>query len=890
MSLLATPALVRSKVVDVLKADNAARVVALLASPSWTHDERVELSNGRGAVVRPCVSTLAMRDALDQLDDLPSSDLLVLLTDQESAELGDSIRARIAGNKVLPLDRWYQLTSLFRCREIAPDLTRMSWAVDTLLKYAPSEGYEPVRSGYLDKEAALSELCHHLAGLDRADLDLAAMLQWTLDPAHIERWRAVEEPVRAGLSEWLVGRSRDGRVIDAVVRCMSGEHGEDTVAVGLVLSALTQPGVLNDGKVPRTMLETRTVGGALADEVAREWGKAADALVQRRLTAGGRAGVGEVIHQAEEILAEQNATALAYASVILEVGLGQRIARLGAEIARLLRKRSLSPAHLGPMEEALGDVLSHALVGDHAERCRRAAMAARLVRWVALQRSAPPKPAPDLAEAARRQQSGDAWVDVARARVWEGDVDQAVADAYAALCEVVDGIRAEHEERFARLLADHVRTGSTLTDLLPVEDVLTDVLLPLAEQQRVLVLVLDGLSTGVARELVEDLSTRGWSEHTLTPERPVISVLPSITRVSRTSLLTGRLADGSAGAERAAFGERGWPLFHKSNLTAAKAGSALSTEVREAISGTARVVGAVVNTVDDTLDKGGRTPWTADSVDRFVELLTAGHDADRVVLLVSDHGHVHERGSRLESDSSGGARFRTSTRPVEVDEVELSGPRVLLGGGRVVAPWNEKLRYAKQRNGYHGGASAQEVVIPLALLARTALDVPGWRVRHHPQPDWWVGTTTGAEADRPAAERAPSKRKNGGNGRRVASVPTLTSAPAEDALFGAEEVAAESWITRVLASDAVTAQLQRVRRGGMPAERLEVLLRALDAHGGAATRAVVARVLDIPDGRVANQVAAAQRVVNLDGYEVLTIEGDTVRLNAALLRTQAGET
>ena len=211
-------------------------------------------------------------------------------------------------------------------------------------------------------------------------------------------------------------------------------------------------------------------------------------------------------------------------------------------------------------------------------------------------------------------------------------------------------------------------------------------------------------------------------------------------------MLTGRLTDGTQEVEKAAFAERGWPLFHKADLSAAGAGDALAPEVVRAIRSKATVAGIVVNTVDDTLDKGGRAPWAAESVDRLLDILTAARDADRLVLIVSDHGHVHERGSRLERDDSGGARWRCSPRAVGDDEVELTGQRVLLGGGRIVAAWNEKLRYGPVRNGYHGGASAQEVVIPLALLAREELTIAGWAPVHHPQPDWWF--------EAPAAEPA----------------------------------------------------------------------------------------------------------------------------------------
>lgn len=881
MTLLATPALVRSKVADVLRLDPSARVVALLASPSWTYEGQIELPGGRRAVVRGCVSPLAIREALASLDDVPGTDVLVLLTEQDSTTLGDSITARLAGHRVLPLDRWQQLMSLFRARSIDPVLTRSTWVVDALVAHAPSDGYPAAPNGYLDKETAFTELSARVAGLGALDLDLAGLLQWTLEPAHIERWHGLDAAIREGLVEWLTSRSRDDRVIDAVLTCMGGAYGKDTVAVGLVLATLAQETIRDQANVPRTMLETRALNRALDPGVGQAWGRAAEALVQRSVTANTHdTTVGRVLRKAEEILRDLNAVQFAHASGVLDVGLSQRIARVGAEITRLLRKQTLSPTHLRPVEKALEDVHKHARVNQHDGRVRRAHMAVRLVRWIARQRTNPPQPAQDLAEAARRQQEDDAWVDVARARVWEGDVHAEVAAAYRALCATVDEIRADHEARFARLLADYTGTGSTQKDLLPVEHVLDEVIVPLASAQRVLLLVLDAMSTGVARELLDGIRGRGWVEHGLNPVRPVIAALPSITRVSRTSLLAGRLTDGSAATEKAAFSVRGWPLFHKADLTAAGAGDALSPAVLEAIKGEKRVVGVVVNTVDDALDNGGRAPWTVDSIDRLGDLLSAAIDADRVVLLVSDHGHVHERSSRLEPDESGGARFRTSPRPPGADEVELTGPRVLLGGGRIVVPWNEKLRYAKKHNGYHGGASAQEVVIPLVLLARAPLDLPGWRPRHHPEPDWWVGAV-------PSVDQAPARSVSV---TRAKGRKTTTPDEEESTLFAASEVASDSWIDRALASDVFVEQMKRIRRGAMPVDRLALLLRTLDSRDGVATRATVARALDIPLGRVANHITAAQRILNLDGYEVLRMEGDTVLLNAKLLKTQAGPT
>jgi hypothetical protein len=877
VSLLATPALVRAKVGNVLSRLSDARVIALAASPVWTHEERVALPGDRIAVIRPCVSELAVRDQLTRLRELTDGEVLVLLTDV--TDLADSITCRLARRQVFPLDRWQQLRTLFQASAIDPNLAAASWAVDALLASAPPGGYHPAGGGYLDRDTALAALAENAAGL--TGLDLAGLLQWSLDAGHICRWKELSPEVRDGLTKWLAERAGRSAAIDAVLRCAAGPCGTDTVALGLVLGALTDPEVADEARVPRTILETRALGGALDAEAAAAWGHAAEALIRRVADPSWR-DAAPVMRRADELLAEVGAVRVGYPSPVLESAIGQRIWRVAMEIGRLLDAGPAPGADLRPLERELAGLHGHVMAPTLAEeRVRRAEMAVRLVRWLTAP-EASADPAPSLAAAARRQQASDAWVDVARARVWEGDLGEASA-TYRRLCEHVDALRAEHEHTFAHLLADHTRTGTARREILPVEDVLAEAVTPLAALQRVLLLVLDGASTGVARELLADLADRGWTEHRLDPPRPVIAALPSVTRVSRTSLLSGRLADGTANTEKAAFAERGWPLFHKTNLAAAGAGEALPRDMQAVIHGQATVIGVVINTIDDTLDKGGRPPWTAELVQQLLDLLGAAQEAGRAVLFVSDHGHVHERGSRLERDDSGGARWRCSPRPAGADEVELAGHRVLLGGGRIVAAWNEKLRYGPARNGYHGGASAQEVVIPLALLARQELDIPSWVPVHHPEPDWWVGERVPAAAA-PAVTQAAASKPRAGKTRK-----TVAAGQAESpVLFEIAPAGPGSWIDQLLSTEVMTERLSRLRRGAMPADQLAVLLKLLDSRGGTATRVAVARALDIPETRLGSQIAAAQRMVNIDGYDVLQIEGDTIRLNAPLLKTQAG--
>ena len=877
MTLLATPQLVRAKVGELLRVDPALRVVALKADPVWTHDGEVDLPGGRRAVVRPCLSTLAVRDALTRLGELADRDVLVVLTDRDGTELGDSVTARLGGQKVLSLDRWQQLEGLFSAGSIDPALVRETWAVDALIAAAPAAGYRPVAGGWLDRDTAIAALAESAAGLTPLDLDLAGLLLWSRDPAHPARWAALDPELRQGLTRWLAGRARSGAVIEAVCGCLAhAEYGPAALPVGVALAALTDPGAPPVAAEFRAALVVRVTGGMLDGEVAREWGQAALAVSQRLIVEDPPAGL-DVARRAEQVLADVPVPGeLAVTSPVLPSALGLRIQALAAAAAAFLGEPAA--AGLGRVEAALRQVESHSLAGQHAERVGRAVMAVRLCRWYLAQRADAAPPAAGLADAARRQEEDDAWADVARARVWEGDVDEAVAAAYHLLCQAIDGERAAHERRFAELLADHTRLGADDSGVLPVERLLADAVEPLARAgRRVLLLVLDGMSTGAARELLGDAAAKGWVEHRLARRTPVVAVLPSVTRVSRTSLLCGRLADGDQNAEKAAWAERGRPLFHKAEIVARAAGDVFSPTVREAVDGPVPIVGAVVNTIDDTLDKGGRSPWTLAAVDRLAELLELAKDSDRLVVLTSDHGHVHERGSRLQTDGSGGARYRTSSAPPGTDEVELAGSRVLLGGGRVVAAWNERLRYTPVRNGYHGGASAQEVVIPLALLACEPLDIEGWTPSHHPEPAWWVESAATAAAP-PAGPAAKSKR-----GRKP---PVRVEEPA--GLFAAADVGPQAWIDQVLGSDVLVARYPIGRRFGLDRDHVEKLLRALDARAGVAPKAVVARALDLPVTSMPGALAALQRILNIEGFEVLAVDGDSVRLNVALLKAQSG--
>ncbi len=184
----------------------------------------------------------------------------------------------------------------------------------------------------------------------------------------------------------------------------------------------------------------------------------------------------------------------------------------------------------------------------------------------------------------------------------------------------------------------------------------------LAQATPVLLLVLDALSYADCCELLQDLSRRGWMTLTEQPGYPLrclLSTVPSVTATARTSLLSGKLTRGNSAVEKQNFAAHAdllavsrsaCPpvLFHKGELLDTRA-AGLSTAVREAVRNVhQRVVGVVVNAVDDHLAKSDqlRLAWTIEQFHHLDALIYEAQLAQRAVVITSDHGHMLETGSR----------------------------------------------------------------------------------------------------------------------------------------------------------------------------------------------------------------------------------------------------
>jgi hypothetical protein len=375
-----------------------------------------------------------------------------------------------------------------------------------------------------------------------------------------------------------------------------------------------------------------------------------------------------------------------------------------------------------------------------------------------------------------------------------------------------------------------------------------------------------------------------------------------VTEVSRASLLCGALTRGDQSAERAGFaahpgllaasGARRPPrLFHKADLGP---GPELEAPVRDAVADPQqRVIGVVHNAVDAQLAGSDQIElaWSAEGLRQVAALLRVARDAGRVVVVTGDHGHVVEAGSTLAAGGEGD-RWRAGGAAGE-SEVFLAGGRVLSpkGGHAVVAAWSERIRYGARRGGYHGGASLQEVLIPVAVLG-AGQPPRGWDMAPPTEPAWWRGTAEAIPAAVPAASAVPpgraSARRRAADARQPELFATAPLPKAEELAPSRGGDTTPSWIVALLASDAYAAQRRLAGRGAPADAVVRSLLGALAARGGRLSRIGLAQALSTPTLRVAGVVSAARRVLNLDQAQVVGMEGDDVVLDERLLRVQFG--
>ncbi|MEU5611120.1 BREX-2 system phosphatase PglZ [Streptomyces sparsogenes] len=843
-------------------------------------------------------------------------DLLVVTTGVDDAELGWDLRGHAVRRKTLTVEKSEIVLQRFGAANLDLRMYREDWLLSALLEAEPADRGWPRAGAVLTRDAALRALVVERLGLvgpdaagaavGQAAVDVDALLAWSRTPAGPRRFAELAEKERGELKKWLAEVA--GPAVMVLMSLAEEGRGQDAMALGLLGAALRDPEASPDvvlavgglfGRVMPRRAELRAFTDAVEGTLLRWIGEAHNAPAARQR-------VSAVLDRADELAHEAQLTSALATSRFLPSSFSAQLARVVAEARR-------SPA---AGEAALADLTGHALAGLHPNRVRVAEMAVRVARWLRL-----PEPAVTSVPGAVRAHAADwGWADRALTVLWSGDPGGDL-DAARDLRELYEEGRARRErldEAFARQLAawsTHA-TASQPAGALVVENVMDAVVRKLAAVAPPLLLVLDGMSSAVAAQLGEEAEREGWREIVPRPaagERPTrpaaVSMLPSITQCSRTSLLTGTAAKGGQSAEASGF-TAFWKqrrkravLFHKAAI-GGEAGRFLAHELMAELASDA-VVGVVLNTIDDALDagqQGQRATWSLSDITYLRELLAAARSYGRPVVLVADHGHILDRGrgeGAVDAEGAGtAARWRTGTS-AGAGEVVLSGPRVLEGDGTIVAPWREDIRYTGRRAGYHGGAALAEVTVPVLVLVPSAELTPNaWEAlpREQAPPSWWREPDTGAPA--PVGDSAQSSAAPQDAGpSELSKAPQKpvgdsagVGAAAPDRAKAEESPAPLTLGGRVVASEVYKAQKEYVRKAP-EANVVAAVVDALVAAGGTMSPAALGAAISAT-GRVRRNidgfVATVQRLLNVEGYPVLGFvdAGHAVKLDVALLRGQ----
>ncbi|WP_244516527.1 BREX-2 system phosphatase PglZ [Rhodococcoides kroppenstedtii] len=895
-------------------------VIAVSAAPEWEGDTDLTI-DGYSVRVRTAPSVLAIRDALI---DRSHVDWVVILTDRTSAEIPVGVLEHLVAGRLSNLDPWPVLRQLFGAAHQEFDLLGLNNdCARAVLRELHTARVTPAPDGVLTTDHLFTVLAREKFGLDPAGLTPHSLARWSMNPAATTRFDTWKTATDAALLEQLlrwIARSL-GPLGEPIAQLIRQSGPSDVVPVGLV-AALLDTGSSASAAFPvpyeksirvRTLLDV-FVGGSiqLSESHLTAWGNTAT------LAVSGPDVPASTIRRAESLVDGFDAAALVGRSDVLPSALRPRIDRFAEALAAAIDSSDLSE-----VENAWANVVAHRSAQpdstDAPRDVRVGAAAVRLLRYLKSP-STEPDTLPGWLSAYRSELS---WVDGAVNVAFTGADNTMLAAATHRIVEAARTQRGHFDRSFARLVASNGVHRSSSPGLLFIEDFLDRVLEPLtvpppgatghtpgSPATPVLLVVCDGMSAPVANDVVSDALRRyrpQWQECELEDAvgvRAALAVLPTVTKFSRCSLLSGALATGTQGTERHNFNawlqRNGLPasgqvLFHKADMDAVSRGHALATEVRTALEDTERrpVVACVLNDIDDALDRSDPigTSWSTSSFKHLDALLAAAAVVGRTVVLTSDHGHVVERREHpsVQRGTRESARYRglseADPASVHADEVIVQGERVLTDHNRAVLAVDEHVRYTGLKAGYHGGAALSEAVIPVSILVNGAVPQHlGLVERPNMAPAWW-------DAARPAitvVDTAPPVRpRSKKQVPRPAPTDTLFDVAEPTSPGDAKPVGGRDRVADLLGSP-LFAQQCAAFPPRIAKQQIGALLVRLIQSNGRITLSHAASILGIQPGRARRAVAALSQVLNADGVIALSDNGTEVELSADLMFEQFG--
>jgi hypothetical protein len=890
-----TPPILSAQVKAARSKTRGGRPLAFRCPDGWSGPETLTLDE-HPLHVRECRSDLEAREALGSAN----PDELILLVRAPDGTLAEDTMARVARGRLLDLNPRDTLLHLAGAQAMDPRLLLHRDVVDLLVQRWRPDVRLTSPANVIECGRAFAFLFDRPA-LAAESPDFLGLLLWSLEDG-MDAVTHAAPAVRTAFFDWL--RETNGTALNLIEEALK-ENANRLVSLGLVLGAVFPPGGASseEAKNARIRLERYLGDVEVAPASAQSWHRAAKAVLghidARRQN--------ELLRDVDVWLEGLKANDLAEECEFSPRGFDSRLDVLASALQTA--RRGESAKSWDALVAAEQRVKSHWLANLEGPRLELMRMALRLTRWI---RQTPVSTVENgLGSLSSRYLEDGAFVDWARQKLRRGDGRESLNKAYSALLSKVDAHREEANEQFAKSLHHWIASGTGDEGVIPIENTIEQVIVPLAKETKVLLLVMDGMSGAVFAELMTDLEHRGWHSLRSTQSRlprPVIAALPSITEFSRAALFRGRLDANDTTTESVNFREH--PALHRSIQSKAKpqlflkpsladpGGAGLSSEVRDAIvESDSRVVGVVINAIDDQLSTLGQLSleWHVKQITWLKDLLDAAAVGQRVVVLMSDHGHVPAKeGDRsLQLKNAAGDRHRLGPPQPKEGEMTISGGRLMATTGS--ADWvfsrSESLRYGAKKSGYHGGVADQEMVIPLAILSSSSDDLGSFEAFDFKTPDWWTveaPPTSTSGAVQIVAPPSVRKKKAGADTKPLelwAASGAVETQPALPAPAAVGSVPA--WVSTLLRSEVMEQQKGLATRAQISEELISRCLLLLESKAGVAPISVLARELNLPQFRVGGFVAQLQRLLNVEGYLVLeTDASQTLRLNKELLFKQ----
>lgn len=890
---------IKAQATAILQHASNSTAIGIHAKGRWT-DARSQTDNGHHYLIDQCDSPLSFRLALQNRPKLTKkadeSTIQVLITPLTDSELSDDILLRLAKQRLFPIDPWQIVKTLFHATNIDPRLIQHKWIPTVLMDWLPANRYAPVMGGFLDAEIIWPLLLKHGLGLEGDRPNLEDILRWSTEAKHITQYHQAPEDFRSAADQWLTENTSP--TTHTVLQCIASNSESNALPLGLAAEVIYHPEAQNKLEKAIGKFEERFLAGHSPDNrTMQTWNKAARSALTNLPSRIQK----NLIQRSDEILTDIGAEKFSYLSTVSEKGFQQQLTTFSKHLTTFVQKPQLDT--LISLINTSEAIKAHSQVTAFASerRLERMDMAIRLAQWLVGNTVEPANPPKALEEAIEYHTQEGSFLDWARLTLPVSEPHRELSKAYGKLFETITNIRENQSQQFAKLLQNWTAIGLPRPSILPVEDILERIVSPLTEQNPVLFIVLDGMSMNITHELLSDLTQQNWhlitTEAQTYPIRAGLATLPSTTTVSRTSLLCGQLRKGQQIQEKKGFTKhpslvkhckRNLPplLFHQKGLRAVETPN-LPEEIYGVIASSKnQVVGLVINAVDDLLSKGEQVDidWTCDRIKVLAPILQAAREAQRLVVITSDHGHIMHHGMMCKAKTGkGGERWREAKGNPHKNELKITGKRVLgVSENAIIAPWTEKLHYVAAPNkGSHGGINPQEMIVPLALLVSTRVNPQNTHLATFQPPNWWL-------IQRMEIEESQSTS----NSQRV--VEEVSFGP----LFSHQELSLknsgdrqkEPWIEQLLQSEIYQEQLRFASIDHVDHVELSKVLSALAKQDQRLSIASLAKKVDSPINNLKSLLESLQRILNIEAYTIIIYDvvEQWVSLDISLLRQQFG--